>query len=80
MSSQDDEKALRFLDSAPNISKNPEFINFLNNERENPISGSKLDKTDYVAIFIALMETVFFPLILLIAVLIAVSLFFSHVF
>lgn len=79
MSSEADDKGQIFRDSAVNARGNPAFIDFLSNtiDEDNPINGAKLQKADYVAIFIALIETVFFPLVLLAIVLIGISLFLS---
>lgn len=79
MSSKDDNKGRLFIDSATNAQRNPQFIDLLasTTDKDNQISGAKLEITDYVAIFIALMETVFFPLVLLALILIGISFFLS---
>ena len=76
--SQKDNKLQDFADVSPNIRKNPELLSFLASEGESDLAGTKLDKMDYLAIFIALIETVFFPVLLLMLLLIAISLFLTY--
>ncbi len=79
MDSKDDDTK-RFVDSSLNAQKNPEFINFLSQDQENKIAGAKLEKMDYIAIFIALLETVFIPIFVLLIIFIILGLLFSGFF
>ena len=76
MSSEDD-KQQQFLDSSPSIQKNPEFIGFLTREQENKLKGAKLERMDYLAITIALLQTVFVPIFVLMGIFVVLGLIMS---
>ena len=69
-----------FVDSRPSARQNPGFIDFLNRDQKNEVKGTELEKMDYVAMFIALLETVFLPVLILISIFILVGLFVSGFF
>lgn len=73
--SSDNPKPQDVLDSLAGAKNNPEILGLLEESRsKNQLSGTKLDLKDFLALMIALMETVFLPIVLLMGVLVGFAL------
>jgi hypothetical protein len=81
MSEELDEKKkssadLNTIDMLAGAERNPELLTLFSSNKTTDIDTVSLDKKDYLALSIALIQTIFAPLLVIIVLLIGVSLFF----
>jgi len=80
--SNPENKSLRStLDKNPLLSApvHPHYISLTSEEKDSELSGVKLEFKDYIALFIALLETVFLPFLILMGVFFLLSFVFYNV-
>jgi hypothetical protein len=76
MSSQDksNSESLVLMKSVQN---NPQLLEMMESSVQNDLEGVNLEFKDYIALTIALLETVFFPISILLGTLVALALLFQ---
>ncbi|MHA2156312.1 MAG: hypothetical protein ACXABU_13280 [Candidatus Hodarchaeales archaeon] len=57
---------------------NPQYLSLTSEHTDTDLAGAELDFKDYIALFIALIQTVFLPLLIIMAILFLLSVFFHQ--
>ncbi len=57
---------------------NPQYMSLTSENQESDLGGVKLELKDYIALFIALLQTVFLPLLMIIGILFIISVIFHQ--